>query len=49
MLKVLLASDNLSHGIGGASEVLIKTNKWLNKHNITTRVLSLYEGYNFYE
>lgn len=46
MLKVLLISNNLFPAMGGASDVLIKTNKWLNRYNIKTRVLSLDDGDN---
>lgn len=46
MLKVLLVANNLFPETGGASEALVKTNKWLNKSNIRTRVLVLNDGDN---
>jgi len=44
MLKVLLVTNNLFPATGGASEALIKTNKWLNESNIRTRVLAINDG-----
>ena len=46
MLKILLVTTNLYPEMGGISETLIKTNSWLNKNNIRTRVLSMNDGDN---
>ena len=44
MLKVLLITNNLFPEMGGVAEALIKTNKWLNKNNVRTRVLTINDG-----
>lgn len=46
MLKVLLVTNNLFPEMGGVSETILKTNKWLSRSNIRTRILTLNDGDN---